>query len=58
MYCEQTCNHPPISHFYVVGPENLYIISGYTQYDSSAGFNSLTVRIIIDKKLRKKANFF
>ena len=46
MYCEQTCNHPPISNFMVEGPEQLYVMSGYTQYSTSAGFNSLTVREI------------
>jgi hypothetical protein len=43
MYCEQTCNHPPVSHFLILGPDDLYRVVGYTLYETSAGFNNVKV---------------
>jgi len=43
LYCEQTSHHPPISHFHIVGPDELYGINGYVNYSATAGLNSATV---------------
>lgn len=29
LYLEQTCHHPPTSHYYLIGPNNKYKIFGY-----------------------------
>lgn len=40
-YVEQTCHHPPTSHFILYGPNNNYRYHGYICYTSNAWFNSL-----------------
>ena len=41
-YCEHTCHHPPITHFLVEGPDNLYRMHGYYEFIGSMGKNTLT----------------
>lgn len=43
IYLEQSSHHPPITHYELYGPGKGYYYSGYSQFSSSAGFNSLTV---------------
>lgn len=43
VYLEQTSHHPPVSHFLMYGPDNSYVLHGYSNFSSSAGLNSLKV---------------
>jgi hypothetical protein len=43
IYLEQSSHHPPISHFWMVGPYNSYKLHGFSNFTSSAGLNSLKV---------------
>jgi len=43
IYMEQTCHHPPISHMYVDGPDQNYIMTGWSSYTINAGMNSATL---------------
>jgi len=43
VYLEQSCHHPPVSHFLMLGPNNNYKYYGYSNFGSSAGLNSLKV---------------
>jgi len=40
---EQTCHHPPTSHYILYGPNQNFKYYGYSVFSSSAGFNSLKV---------------
>lgn len=40
---EQTCHHPPITHFYIEGPEQNYKLTGWSSYSVKAGMNSATL---------------
>ena len=39
-YSEQISHHPPVSYFYIVGPNKGYTYYGYGTYEAKAGFNS------------------
>ena len=39
-YVEQTCHHPPRSHFLIIGNNNKWTYSGYYDYISNGWFNS------------------
>lgn len=41
LYLEQTFHHPPVSHYYMIGPNKNFIFHGYSNFSSSAGLNSL-----------------
>ena len=41
MFAEQSCHHPPISHFLIDNP--YYRLSGYFNFSAKAGLNSVTV---------------
>ena len=43
VYMEQTSHHPPISHFYMLGANNNFKLTGYSHFTSGAGLNSLKV---------------
>jgi hypothetical protein len=43
IYLEQSFHHPPVSHYLMHGPNKNYIFSGYSNFSSSAGLNSLKV---------------
>jgi len=40
IYLEQSCHHPPISHFIVEGPYKNFKLSGWSSYTVKAGMNS------------------
>lgn len=42
-YFEQSSHHPPISHFQIYGYDKSYHLTGYSNFTSSAGFNSLSL---------------
>lgn len=37
---EQTCHHPPISHFLIEGPNKNYTMTGWSSFSVKAGMNS------------------
>lgn len=41
MFSEQSCHHPPISHFHI--EHKLYRLTGYFNFTAKAGLNSVTV---------------
>lgn len=43
IFAEQVCHHPPISNFYVVGPNDSYKFYGNYNYDIKAWINSVAV---------------
>jgi hypothetical protein len=43
IYLEQTSHHPPISHYIMYGPNSNFKFSGFSNFSSSAGLNSLKV---------------
>ena len=43
VYMEQTSHHPPVSHFYLKGPKNLFKYYGYSNYATGGGMNSMKV---------------
>lgn len=43
IFLEQTFHHPPISHFYMIGPKNNYKYYGFCNFGAGAGFNSVKV---------------
>ena len=43
VFLEQTSHHPPVSHYILIGPEKSYTCSGYSNFSSSAGMNSLKI---------------
>jgi hypothetical protein len=43
IYLEQSSHHPPISHFYMIGPKNNYKYHGHCNFGAGAGFNSVKV---------------
>lgn len=47
IFLEQTSHHPPVSHFYMMGPNSKYKYYGYSVFSSGAGINSLKVFAII-----------
>lgn len=40
IYMEQTSHHPPISHFYIEGPNGNYKLTGWSQHGIKVGVNS------------------
>lgn len=52
IWMEQTCHHPPISHTFITGPDNLYQVTGWSQYNIKAWPNSATVTTIGHKKVK------
>ena len=40
---EQSSHHPPISHFYMIGPNDNYKFYGFCNYVTNAGLNSLKI---------------
>ena len=50
-YAEQTCHHPPISHFMFYGPSDLYKYTGYGIFAAHPSFNSITVNVTGDRKI-------
>ena len=38
-YLEQTCHHPPITSYYLDGPESLYKLWGFTEFGVKFGYN-------------------
>ena len=53
-YAEQTCHHPPISHFMFYGPNELYVYTGYAQFAAHSGFNSLTINTTGRRRIQFK----
>lgn len=43
LYMEQTAHHPPRSHLWVEGPDELYTMSGYLEYEIYSGVRSTSV---------------
>jgi len=44
IYLDQTSHHPPVSHFYMVGPKNNYKYHGFALFAAGAGINSVSVK--------------
>lgn len=44
IYLEQTCHHPPVSNYIMYGPNKNFTFSGFSNFSSSAGLNSLKVK--------------
>jgi hypothetical protein len=40
IYLEQTSHHPPVSHYYMVGPNKSYKYYGYSNFSTGAWMNS------------------
>jgi|LauGreDrversion4_2_1035121.scaffolds.fasta_scaffold506931_1 hypothetical protein len=40
---EQTSHHPPVSNFYLLGPNNLFKYYGFGNYKTGGGINSMKV---------------
>jgi hypothetical protein len=43
IYLEQSSHHPPISHFYMLGPKKNFKYYGFGNFGAGAGFNSVKV---------------
>jgi len=43
IYLEQSFHHPPVSHFYMIGPNKNYKYHGFGNFSAGAGFNSVKV---------------
>mmetsp|Transcript_46488 Transcript_46488/g.75879 ORF Transcript_46488/g.75879 Transcript_46488/m.75879 type:complete len:395 (+) Transcript_46488:219-1403(+) len=43
IFCEQTSHHPPISSFYLVGPENVYELSGSMKLGAAVRGNMVKI---------------
>jgi len=43
VYCEQTSHHPPVSHFYMIGPKKEFRYYGFGNYSTGGGLNSMKV---------------
>lgn len=56
-YAEQTCHHPPVSHFMFYGPDDLYIYTGYAQFAAHPSFNSVTINTVGTRKVTFKDGF-
>mmetsp|Transcript_23209 Transcript_23209/g.17639 ORF Transcript_23209/g.17639 Transcript_23209/m.17639 type:complete len:151 (-) Transcript_23209:443-895(-) len=41
VFMEQSFHKPPISHAYIIGPDEIYKFSGYSHYSVKAHLNSL-----------------
>ena len=41
VYCEQTCHHPPVSHWQVIGKEDSFRFTGYASWSASFRGNSI-----------------
>mmetsp|Transcript_38151 Transcript_38151/g.89931 ORF Transcript_38151/g.89931 Transcript_38151/m.89931 type:complete len:438 (+) Transcript_38151:138-1451(+) len=41
LYMEQTCHHPPISSYHLVGPGGMYQYYGHTTFDIGFGYNRM-----------------
>jgi len=54
IYLEQTCHHPPRSHYLMVGPDNNYTCSGYLEMSIAAWPNSAIVTVMGYKKITFK----
>jgi len=44
MFLEQVSHHPPVSNYYMIGPNNNYKYYGSSNFSSGAGFNSVKVK--------------
>lgn len=42
-YSEQTCHHPPVTSYELIGPNKSYYFAGYSQFSSTAWLNSFSV---------------
>lgn len=40
---EQTSHHPPITHFYIDGPNNMYRMTGWSQHSIKVGMQSVNL---------------
>lgn len=49
VYLEQTSHHPPVSHFYLLGPNKSFKYYGFGNYKTGGGLNSMKVNIILTK---------
>lgn len=43
IFLEQSCHHPPISHFMIEGPNQNYTLTGWSSYTVKAGMNSANI---------------
>jgi hypothetical protein len=43
IYVEQTSHHPPVSHYYVEGPNSRYIFSGWSECIVKFGMTQITI---------------
>mmetsp|Transcript_34336 Transcript_34336/g.35628 ORF Transcript_34336/g.35628 Transcript_34336/m.35628 type:complete len:421 (+) Transcript_34336:44-1306(+) len=43
IFMEQTSHHPPITHYELIGPNNNFYFTGFSNFKSSAGLNHLMV---------------
>ena len=46
IFFEQTAHHPPRSHIYVDGPDGLYTMNGYMEYEIYAGVQNSDVNCL------------
>ena len=51
VYMEQTCHHPPISHFLAEGPEGRYRVSGYSECVVKFSVTSINVTLLGHKQV-------
>lgn len=40
IYMEQTCHHPPVSHFLIEGPNGAYTMKGWSRHSIKMGMQS------------------
>jgi hypothetical protein len=44
VFMEQTSHHPPVSHFYLLGPNKSFKYYGFGNYKTGGGLNSMKVQ--------------
>lgn len=54
VFIEQSCHHPPISHFLIEGPHQNYQLTGWSSFSAKAGMNSANVNTEGNKVLKFK----
>jgi hypothetical protein len=52
IYCEQTSHHPPISHYYIEGPDKRYIVHGHASFTVFLWPNSVVITTKGEKTVR------
>eukprot|EP00826_Nyctotherus_ovalis_P019302 TRINITY_DN1592_c0_g1_i11.p2 TRINITY_DN1592_c0_g1~~TRINITY_DN1592_c0_g1_i11.p2 ORF type:complete len:117 (+),score=30.04 TRINITY_DN1592_c0_g1_i11:101-451(+) len=53
-YAEQTSHHPPISHYMLRGPDDIYVFTGYANFAAHPGLNTISINVRGDRKITFK----